>query len=268
MVSRGNVDVIAKKLDSASVSFVVLGHGAASPSIVVAVDGVSQVNETTSYLRHLWEETSFVLEKFQRLESCVHAEQEGLKNRRAPLDMSAMVYAAGLEPWDVTMSDLLNGRITLQDFRGIVFFQEFYERPDTFSLGVCNGCQLMALLALLKGMDGTTVDIWVAHGEGRVFFLSQNILDHAIESNLAPVRYCDDDDYVTEAYPFNPDGSPLRIAALCSPNGSNLALMPYPERSFLMWQFPWYPREWGLDPKGPSRWPRMPQNACEWCTEV
>lgn len=376
-VSSGNLDVIAKKLDAAGVLFEVIGQVTSSPSIEVSVNNTLHLNEKTSYLRDLWEETSFLLERCQRLESCVQREQEGLKNRHAPAwalsfvprftnekfmdlkskpkvavireegsngdrEMSAMVYAAGFEPWDVTMSDLLNERITLQDFRGIVFvggfsyadvldsakgwaatirfnesllkqFQEFYERPDTFSLGVCNGCQLMALLGwvpgkevggvlgaggdssqprfihnesgrfecrfssvrivespsmMLKGMEGTTVGIWVAHGEGRAFFPRQEILQHVTELNLAPIRYCDDDGSVTEDYPFNPNGSPLGIAAICSPNGRHLALMPHPERCFLMWQFPWYPREWELDPKGPSPWLRMFQNAREWCEYV
>lgn len=376
-VSSGNLDVIAKKLNAAGVLFEVIGQVTSSPSIEVSVNNTLHLNEKTSYLRDLWEETSFLLERCQRLESCVQREQEGLKNRHAPAwalsfvprftnekfmdlkskpkvavireegsngdrEMSAMVYAAGFEPWDVTMSDLLNERITLQDFRGIVFvggfsyadvldsakgwaatirfnesllkqFQEFYERPDTFSLGVCNGCQLMALLGwvpgkevggvlgaggdssqprfihnesgrfecrfssvrivespsmMLKGMEGTTVGIWVAHGEGRAFFPRQEILQHVTELNLAPIRYCDDDGSVTEDYPFNPNGSPLGIAAICSPNGRHLALMPHPERCFLMWQFPWYPREWELDPKGPSPWLRMFQNAREWCEYV
>ena len=121
---------------------------------------------------------------------------------------------------------------------------------------------------MLKGMTGTTVGIWAAHGEGRAFFPDKDLLNHVRESNLAPIRYCDDDGYVTEAYPFNPNGSPHGIAALCSPSGRHLALMPHPERCFLMWQFPWYPREWELDPKGPSPWLRMFQNVREWCDEI
>lgn len=194
---------------------------------------------------------------------------------------------------------------------GVVQFQEFYNRPDTFSLGVCNGCQLMALLGwvpgaevggtlgsggdpvqprfvhnesgrfecrfssvkieespalMLKGMAGTTVGIWVAHGEGKALFPDAGIMDHVKNSNLAPIRYCDDNGTTTESYPFNPNGSPEGIAALCSPDGRHLAMMPHPERCFLMWQFPWFPQEWSsIDSAGPSPWLRLFQNAQEWC---
>eukprot|EP00262_Sarcandra_glabra_P004215 TRINITY_DN1518_c0_g1_i1.p1 TRINITY_DN1518_c0_g1~~TRINITY_DN1518_c0_g1_i1.p1 ORF type:complete len:247 (-),score=27.32 TRINITY_DN1518_c0_g1_i1:357-1073(-) len=238
------------------------------------------------------------------------------------------------------MSDLLNESASLCEFRGIVFvggfsyadvldsakgwsasirfnqpllsqFQEFYNRTDTFSLGVCNGCQLMALLGwvpgaqvggvlgaggdmsqprfihnesgrfecrftsvtigdspsiMLKDMLGSTLGIWSAHGEGRAYFPDKGILDHILESNLAPLRYCDDAGSVTELYPFNPNGSPLGVAALCSPDGRHLAMMPHPERCFLMWQFPWYPKEWEVDKKGPSPWLQMFQSARDWCS--
>jgi phosphoribosylformylglycinamidine synthase len=79
-------------------------------------------------------------------------------------------------------------------------------------------------------------------------------------------RYCDADGTVTEQYPFNPNGSPAGIAALCSPNGRHLAMMPHPERCFLEWQHPWHPRDLpGLAPGGPGPWLRLFQNAREWC---
>lgn len=366
---------VVAELGSAGVSCTVIGHVTTSPVVHVLVDGHECINASTLELRDEWEETSFTLEKLQRLESCVDAEQHGLKARVVPnwslpftptktsekllnsgnkpkvaiireegsngdREMSAMVYSAGFEPWDVTMSDLLMERINLQSFRGIVFvggfsyadvldsgkgwaasirfndallqqFQEFYRRPDTFSLGVCNGCQLMALLGwipgvdaskplgesddksqprfihnesgrfecrfssvrieespaiMFEGMSGLTTGIWVAHGEGRAFFPDQTILDKVLDLNLAPVRYCDDSGETTEKYPFNPNGSPLGIAAVCSPDGRHLAMMPHPERCYLMWQYPWYPRDWShLNSAGPSPWLRMFQNARDWC---
>ena len=373
-VSKHNVDTIIEKLHGASVAAEVIGHVTLSPTIELWIDGSPQLKEETSYLRDIWEETSFQLESFQRLASCVELEKVGLKSRHAPLwalsfgtqftdnkwmtaiskpkvavireegsngdrEMSAAFYAAGFEPWDVTMSDLLNGCISLHEFRGIAFvggfsyadvldsakgwsasirfnqplliqFQEFYERPDTFSLGVCNGCQLMALLGwvpgaqvggvlgsggdvsqprfvhnesgrfecrftsvtigdspsiMFKGMEGSTLGVWAAHGEGRAYFPDGDVLHRVLESNLAPLRYCNDDGSVTEVYPFNPNGSPLGVAALCSPDGRHLAMMPHPERCFMMWQFPWYPKEWDVDRKGPSPWLQLFQNAREWC---
>lgn len=374
-VSKSNVDVVMEKLNGAGVSAEIIGQVTSTPSIGLKVDGITHLYEKTTDLRDIWEETSFEIEKRQRLVSCVDSEKEGLKSRQEPKwslsftpsitdkkymdvtskpkvavireegsngdrEMSAAFYAAGFEPWDVAMSDLLNGTISLDDFRGIVFvggfsyadvldsakgwsasirfnqpllnqFQKFYKRSDTFSLGVCNGCQLMALLGwipgpqvggvhggggdpsqprfvhnesgrfecrftsvtiqdspaiMFKGMEGSTLGVWAAHGEGRAYFPDDGVLDRVLHSDLAPIRYCDDNGNPTEVYPFNLNGSPLGIAAICSPDGRHLAMMPHPERCFLMWQFPWYPKNWSVDKKGPSPWLKMFQNAREWCS--
>ncbi|KAG0595885.1 hypothetical protein M758_UG206700 [Ceratodon purpureus] len=374
-VDQSKQEVVVAELQEAGVQCHVVGYVTSHPHVSIAVDGDEVVSDTTATLRDIWEETSFSLEKLQCLEDCVEAEQEGLKHRKTPAwklsftpsrtskelldcpskpkvavireegsngdrEMSAMVLAAGFEPWDVAMSDLLQGRVSLKDYKGVVFvggfsyadvldsakgwagtirfneslleqFQDFYNRPDTFSLGVCNGCQLMALLGwvpgagvggtlgaggdpsqprfvhnesgrfecrfssvkigespavMLKGMAGTTVGIWVAHGEGKALFPDVTILDEVKKSNLVPLTYCDDAGESTDLYPFNPNGSPEGIAALCSPDGRHLAMMPHPERCFQMWQFPWYPEEWThIDAAGPSPWLRLFQNAREWC---
>jgi phosphoribosylformylglycinamidine synthase len=248
-------------------------------------------------------------------------------------EMAAAFHAAGLEPWDVTMSDLLEGRATLDRFRGVVAvggfsyadvldsakgwagvirfneglrsqFQAFYDRPDTFSLGVCNGCQLLALLGwvpwqgipdeeqprfihnasgrfesrfsgvkiqespavMLRGMEGATLGVWTAHGEGQAHFPNPEILERVEAESLAPIRFVDDDLRVTEAYPANPNGSVRGIASLCSPDGRHLAVMPHPERAFLSWQWGWMPdaiRQ--AMPGQASPWLKMFQNAREWC---
>lgn len=245
-------------------------------------------------------------------------------------EMASAFYSAGFNVWDVMMTDLLNGKIDLKRFKGIAFvggfsyadvldsakgwagtirlnerlyeeFERFYNRKDTFSLGVCNGCQLMALLGwvpwqgiddirqprfihnrsgrfesrfstvkilpspsiMLKGMEGSILGIWVAHGEGMAHFPDKNILEEVLRDGLAPIRYVDDDGEIAERYPFNPNGSPYGITALCSPDGRHLAMMPHPERTFLKWQWPWIPE----DMKGlkASPWLRLFQNAKEWC---
>lgn len=374
-VSKRNLDTVMAKLKNDGLSADIVGEVTSKPTVELVVNGLSHLNEKTSFLRDMWEETSFQLEKYQRLASCVDQEREGLKDRHEPAwnlsftpsltdekymkatvkpkvavireegsngdrEMAAAFYAAGFEPWDVTMSDLLKGSISLDNFRGLVFvggfsyadvldsakgwaasirfnqpllnqFQEFYKRPDTFSLGICNGCQLMALLGwipgpqvggvhglggdpsqprfihnesgrfecrftsvtikdspaiLFKGMEGSTLGVWAAHGEGRAYFPDDGVFDRVLHSNLAPVRYCNDDGNETEQYPFNLNGSPLGVAAICSPDGRHLAMMPHPERCFLMWQFPWYPKHWNVDKKGPSPWLKMFQNARKWCS--
>ncbi|KAL9676468.1 hypothetical protein QQ045_004682 [Rhodiola kirilowii] len=374
-VSKKNLDTVVDRLHKNDVAAEIVGEVTSNAIIEVKVDGVAHLNEETSLLRDMWEDTSFQLERLQRLASCVDMEKEGLKSRHEPSwnlsftpsrtdekymavalkpkvailreegsngdrEMSAAFSASGFEPWDITMSDLLKGVITLRDFQGLVFvggfsyadvldsakgwaasirfnqpllnqFQEFYARSDTFSLGVCNGCQLMALLGwipgpevggvfgaggdtsqprfvhnesgrfecrftsvtiqnspsiMLQGMEGSTLGVWAAHGEGRAYFPDDGVLSHVLDSNLAPIRYCDDDGKPTENYPFNMNGSPLGVAAICSPDGRHLAMMPHPERCFLMWQFPWYPKHWNVDKKGPSPWLKMFQNVREWCS--
>ncbi len=317
-------------------------------------------------LRDLWEETSYQLERLQADPDCADQERLGLRLRTGPSylvpfafgetapeileserkpsvaiireegsngdrEMTSAFYAAGFEPWDVTVSDLLAGRITLESFQGVVFvggfsyadvmdsakgwagvirfngslwdqFQTFFNRPDTFSLGVCNGCQLMALLGcvpwpgivdaqrprfirnrsgrfesrfstvqiqespalMLQGMAGSVLGIWVDHGEGRAFFPDEKTLAQVKEHKLAPIRFVDDDNRITESYPFNPNGSPEGIAALCSKDGRHLAMMPHPERSFLKWQWGWLPEDW-KDGSNESPWLRMFQNARVFC---
>ena len=246
-------------------------------------------------------------------------------------EMTSAFFRAGFEPWDVTMTDLLKYDITLEKFRGAVFvggfsyadvldsakgwagiirfspelremFDVFYRRPDTFSLGVCNGCQLMTLLGwvpwkgipetkqprfirnpsgrfesrwvtvkilkspsiMLKGMEDSILGIWVAHREGYLHCPDPQILSDVSDGGLMPILYVDDRGMPTERYPFNPDSSPSGFTALCSPDGRHLAMMPHPERTFLLWQWPWMPESWKSNLKV-SPWLKMFQNARKWC---
>jgi phosphoribosylformylglycinamidine synthase len=246
-------------------------------------------------------------------------------------EMTSAFFAAGFEPWDVTMTDLLEGRMTLDDFKGVVFvggfayadvldsakgwagiikfspglkkmFDDFYTKPDTFSLGVCNGCQLMTLIGwvpwkgidetkqprfisnpsgrfesrwatvkilkspsiMLKGMEDSILGIWVAHREGHMHCPEDKILSDISDLNLVPIVFVDDKGAATEKYPFNPNSSPSGYTALCSPDGRHLAMMPHPERSFLLWQWPWVPEKLRSELNA-SPWLKMFQNAREWC---
>jgi phosphoribosylformylglycinamidine synthase len=249
-------------------------------------------------------------------------------------EMTSAFYAAGFEPWDVTMSDLRAGRVTLDGFRGAAFvggfsfadvldsakgwagvvrfnddlrrqFDAFYDRPDTFTLGVCNGCQLMALLGwipwrgiadhvqprfvrnasgrfesrfvtvrieqspaiMFREMMGSVLGVWMAHGEGRAWFPDPAVLERVEREHLVPLRFADDDGRATEDYPFNPNGSPRGITGLCSPDGRHLAVMPHPERTAVPWQWGWMPERWKRD-YDVSPWLRMFQNAREWCATI
>jgi phosphoribosylformylglycinamidine synthase len=118
---------------------------------------------------------------------------------------------------------------------------------------------------MLRGMEGSSLGVWVAHGEGRFYFPDKEVHEFVRDKSLAPIRYVTDvnDVAAAEAYPFNPNGSPDGIAALCSEDGRHLAMMPHPERVHTLWQWPWKPRSWsGLEA---SPWLSMFQNAREFC---
>jgi phosphoribosylformylglycinamidine synthase len=127
---------------------------------------------------------------------------------------------------------------------------------------------------MLKGMEGSILGIWTAHGEGHLHCPDPEILSEARRQGLTPVAYVDDKGKPTEKYRFNPNGSPFGINALCSPDGRHLAMMPHPERSFLLWQWPWIPEEWKAENWKftvgdfllyASPWLKLFQNAREWC---
>ncbi|PHH85318.1 hypothetical protein CDD83_598 [Cordyceps sp. RAO-2017] len=207
--------------------------------------------------------------------------------------------AAGFEPVDIHMTDILGGR-SLADFTGLAApggfsygdvlgagqgwaksilmhdnarreFADFFKRPDTFALGVCNGCQLLtrikelipgaehwptfvgnasqqfeARFSMVKveedakkasvffhGMNGSALPIVVSHGEGRAEFSSPNSLRELSGSGMIPLRYVDNRIKVTEKYPFNPNGSPEGVAGVSSKDGRFVAMMPHPERTIM-----------------------------------
>ncbi|UCD34712.1 MAG: phosphoribosylformylglycinamidine synthase [Nitrospiraceae bacterium] len=359
---------IAELLRQASVPFEIIGGTSETKRITVSVNGKTVLDEDMRELREIWEETSYQLERLQVNPRCADQERQLIFDRPGPAftlafqplptqkdllersskpkvaiireegsnsdrEMTSAFFQAGFEPWDVTMTDMLQGRISLADIRGAAFvggfsyadvldsakgwagvirfnktiweeFQAFYHRQDTFSLGVCNGCQLMALLGwvpwqgmdgtvqprfihntsgrfesrfsavkimpgpsiMLAGMEGSVLGVWVAHGEGRAFFPDHAVLRSIEQKGLAPVRYVNDAGEITMDYPFNPNGSAAGIAALCSPDGRHLAIMPHPERTFLTWQWPWMPEEWRQGLRA-SPWLTMFQNARQWCEE-
>ncbi len=102
---------------------------------------------------------------------------------------------------------------------------------------------------------------------GRMTFKSQAALDDTIINKLSPLKYVDDKGEATTVYPLNPNGSPRGIAALCSPDGRHLAMMPHPERCVLSWQWPWMPEEWKSDERLHSPWLALFRNAFKWCCE-
>ncbi len=122
---------------------------------------------------------------------------------------------------------------------------------------------------MLKGMEGATLGIWVAHGEGRLHFPDTDVMDDVFEKHLVSLIFVDDEGRTAteDDYPFNPNGSPFGITGLCTPDGRHLAIMPHPERAFLKWQWPWMPEDLRNSLQA-SPWIQMFQNAREWCNKV
>ena len=240
------------------------------------------------------------------------------------VEMSYAMAAAGFTSHDVHMSDLLAGRATLQGFQALVAcggfsygdtlgagegwarsilyhprlaeqFAAFFARPDTLSLGVCNGCQMMAALsslipgaqhwprftrnrseqfearlslvevldspsAFFTGMAGSRLPIAVSHGEGRADFSA-----HGDASRVRrAMRFVDHHGRPTEAYPYNPNGSPEGLTAVTTDDGRVTVLMPHPERVFRHAQMSWTPGDVAVR----SPWMRMFANARRWCASA
>lgn len=237
------------------------------------------------------------------------------------VEMAAAFQRAGFDCIDVHMSDLLSGKHSLSSFNGMVAcggfsygdvlgggggwaksillnallrdeFRTFFARKDSFGLGVCNGCQMMAQLhelipgaghwpyfsrnkseqfesrlvmveildnpsILLRGMAGSRIPVSVAHGEGRV-----NFRNHENESRVvSAIRFIDNGGEVTQRYPANPNGSAAGLTGFTSEDGRFTIMMPHPERGFLSKQYSWLPADWTHE-EGP--WMKIFHNARNW----
>ena len=243
------------------------------------------------------------------------------------VEMAAAFDAAGFDAVDLTMTDLLAKRSHLRDFCGLVacggfsygdvlgagagwarsilfnenlreIFATFFARPDTFALGVCNGCQMFSHLAelipgaelwpqflrnrseqfearyatvevlescsiLLTGMTGSRLGIACAHGEGRAVFAA-DAAKEALQKRQICLRYVDNYGRPTERYPFNPNGSIQGITSLTTTDGRVTIMMPHPERVFRMVQLSYKPEDWSGE-EGP--WLRLFQNAYDFARQ-
>ena len=242
------------------------------------------------------------------------------------VEMAAAFGRAGFAAHDVHMSDVISGRVSLKDFAGLVAcggfsygdvlgagegwaksilfnrrandeFSAFFNRSDSFALGVCNGCQMMsnlhsiipgsehwphfvrnkseqfeARLAMVEvlespslffnGMAGSRMPIAVAHGEGFAEFSDKNAVNDVLANKLATLRFIDNASTPTETYPFNPNGSPLGLTGFTTTDGRFSIMMPHPERVFRAVQHSWRPEAWKADGnQEDAPWMRMFRNA-------
>ena len=291
----------------------IIGETTEEKKILVTYNSENVLQSGMSILREWWEETSYQIERLQMNPQCADEERKNILDRKGPRyvipfkpkptpahifeikdkpevailreegsngdrEMTSAFYQAGFSPWDITMTDLISGRISLERFRGLVavggfsyadvpesakgwaaairfnerlrkMFADFYNRPDSFSLGVCNGCQLFALLGwvpwlgiadkkqprfvqnlsgrfesrwvtvkilespamMFKGMTDSLLGIWVAHGEGRLHFPDPLLVDEVIVKKLVPLVFVDDEGRV--------DGN-ISASYPFNPNGS------------------------------------------------
>ena len=312
-------------------------------------------SEQRSALHRLWSETSWRIARLRDNPACADAEYARLldetdpgitpkltfdpsENVAAPflatgvrprvailreqgvnshIETAWVMHQAGFAAVDVHMSDLIAGRVKLDDFQGIIAvggfsygdvlgagegwaktilfnaqladqFAKFFARTDSFGLGVCNGCQMMSNLKSIipgahawpkftrnkseqfearfamvevldspsiffQGMAGTQTAIAIAHGEGFADFSQTGDIDAVVKA----MRFVDNRGAATEAYPFNPNGSPAGLTAVTTADGRFSVMMPHAERVFRSVQQSWHPASWGED----SPWMRMFRNA-------
>lgn len=241
------------------------------------------------------------------------------------VEMAAAFDRAGFTAVDLHLNDLLTGECSLDSFSGLAVcggfsygdvlgagqgwaksilfhaglreqFSHFFTRPDTFTLGICNGCQMLVALQeiipgtehwpitiernrsdrfearwsmvevlptasiFLRGMEGSRLPIPVAHGEGRMIFSSEQSLSATLYQHLVSLRYIDNWGQPTEHYPENPNGSLDGVTGLTNRDGRVCVMMPHPERAFRTVQYSWHPPTWGEE--GP--WLRLFRNARLW----
>ena len=340
----------------------VIGQPVNGAEVAISFNGEPVFSEQRRLLQRQWSETSYQIQKLRDNAACAEQEFAALldednpglsvklsfdvndnisaphikKNLRPQIavlreqgvngqvEMAAAFDRAGFSAIDVHMSDILAGRVDLEQFKGLVAcggfsygdvlgagegwaksilfnarardnFQAFFERKDSFALGVCNGCQMMSNLhelipgsefwphfvrnkseqfearvamvqvqesasIFLRGMAGTRMPIAIAHGEGHAEFENEEALLEADLSGCVSMRFVDNYGKVTEKYPANPNGSPRGITGLTSRDGRVTIMMPHPERVFRAVQNSWQPDEWQED----AGWLRMFRNARVW----
>ena len=332
----------------------------ADDNMVSIFDGErSVIREPLSYLRGLWSKTSHHMQRLRDNPECADEEfqlKQSLDNTgltinltfdinhdvaapyivkgiapkvailrdqgvNSQLEMAAAFDRAGFEAIDVHMSDIISGRISLDEFqslavcggfsygdvlgagqgwaKSILFnelaiteFTRYFERSESLTLGVCNGCQMLSHLKSIipgaahwpqfvrnrserfearfslveiqqsnslffDGMTGARMPIAVSHGEGQVDFSSNADLDSLSLSNSLVLKYVDGDGKIATQYPTNPNGSIDGITSVCSDDGRVTIMMPHPERVFRTVSNSWHPDDWQED----SPWMRMFRNA-------
>ncbi|WFP51511.1 phosphoribosylformylglycinamidine synthase [Methylomonas sp. EFPC3] len=357
-IKNSDLNQVARLLDHAGLDDCshVVGRVVAGQQLRIFKSGQQLYSATRAELQQIWSEVSYRMQALRDNPDCAKQQFERIADDTDPgltaqltfdpnddiaagfagqvkpkvailreqgvnghVEMAAAFDRAGFDAIDVHMTDIISGRVSLSEFKGLVAcggfsygdvlgagggwaksilfnakardeFAAFFARPDTFGLGVCNGCQMMsglkdiipgaehwpafkrnlseqfeARVAMVKiqaspsifftGMAGSLLPVVVAHGEGRAEFGSLNPADA-----LAAVGYVDNYGNVAETFPANPNGSPNGITGLTTADGRFTIMMPHPERCFRALQNSWHPVDWAED----GAWLRMFRNARVW----
>ncbi|MFC6632453.1 phosphoribosylformylglycinamidine synthase [Microbulbifer taiwanensis] len=335
-----------------------IGYLNNSENLCITNNGVEIFRRSRAELQQIWSETSYRIQSLRDNADCAAQEfaaiakedpglsvqltydinedisapyiKKGVRPKVAVLreqgvnsqvEMAHAFHRAGFNAVDVHMSDILAGRVVLDDFKGLVGcggfsygdvlgagegwaktilfndrardqFEAFFNRKETFGLGVCNGCQMFSVIkelipgaghwprfvrnlseqyearfalvgiedspsVLFKGMAGSYMPVAVAHGEGRVEFADQKALETCEQSGTIAMRYLNNDREISQTYPANPNGSVNGITSLCSEDGRVTIMMPHPERVARAVSNSWHPDDWQED----SGWMRLFRNA-------
>ncbi|WP_444884088.1 phosphoribosylformylglycinamidine synthase [Microbulbifer sp. PSTR4-B] len=351
-------DMLVQRFAAVGVPTHKIGYLNNNEHLCITNNGVEIFKRSRAELQQIWSETSFRIQSLRDNAEC--AEQEfaaiaqedpgltvnltfdinddisapyiakGVRPKVAVLreqgvnsqvEMAHSFHRAGFNAVDVHMSDILSGRVALDEFNGLVGcggfsygdvlgagegwaktilfndrardqFEGFFNRNDTFGLGVCNGCQMFSVIkelipgadhwprfvrnlseqyearfalvgiedspsVLFKGMAGTYMPVAVAHGEGRVEFADQQALEKCEASGTIAMRYLNNKGEISQTYPANPNGSVNGITSLSSEDGRVTIMMPHPERVARAVSNSWHPDEWKED----SGWMRLFRNA-------
>ncbi|UTW02554.1 phosphoribosylformylglycinamidine synthase [Amphritea atlantica] len=363
-VRREDIQSVLTELNAAGLAEItkVIGSVNLDDELRVHFDDEEIYSESRTTLQRAWAETSYRMQSLRDNSECAQQEFDVLLDKQDPglsaaltfdqndnvaapfiqtgvrpqmaiireqgvngqIEMGAAFDRAGFAAVDVHMSDILEGRVDLDRFKGLVAcggfsygdvlgagegwaksilfnarardqFQGFFNREDTFALGICNGCQMLSNLhelipgadlwphfvrnmseqfearvamvevqdsqsVFLQGMAGSRMPIAVAHGEGRAEFADQTHLTNLQGSGAVALRYVDNYGQVTEKYPANPNGSPNGITGVTTTDGRVTIMMPHPERVFRAVTNSWAPAEWEED----GAWMRMFRNARVW----
>ena len=358
-VKRSDREAVLSKLSSAGLAHVahIIGYPVECRSLLLTHENKTVFEADVQALQQLWSETSYRMQLLRDNPDCASEAFDVIADKsdtglfadlsfdpaedicasfrgdprpkvavlreqgvNGQVEMAAAFDRAGFDCTDVHMSDVIAGRVNLEEFQGLVAcggfsfgdvlgagrgwansvlynerargqFTDFFQRTDTFALGVCNGCQMMSGLKsmipgaehwpsfernrseqfearllqvevldspsiFMSGMVGSKLPLVVAHGEGRVSFES----DEQSQEALATMQYLGADGMAAETYPHNPNGSPDALTGFTTADGRFTIMMPHPERLFRATQYSWYPDEWAED--GP--WLRMFRNARRW----